>query len=326
MTADAVGRPGGMGAAAPGRAGVLTVPLLRLAAAVLRRLPDRLLHRAAQAAGLVLYTVQPARRPLVRSNLARIAGDLAASGRADARVAAAAGDPRQLERMVRSAFGHYVRYYMEMLLTPGVQRSYFRDRVQVETPDELDRAFGSLERGLILVGIHMGAIEMPGTFVVQRAGVPVNAPMEVVADRRLQDYLERTRGASGVRLLPLAGAHRVLREALGRGEVVGLISDREVAGGSQPVRLFGAQTPLPAGAALLALETGAPLYVAAVRRTGYGDYSASILQVVVPAEGRLRERVGVVMERMADAFERLIAPAPDQWWTIFFPIWPEEAP
>jgi hypothetical protein len=29
------------------------------------------------------------------------------------------------------------------------------------------------------------------------------------------------------------------------------------------------------------------------------------------------------MTRLAAAFETLIADAPDQWWAIFFPIWPD---
>ena len=29
------------------------------------------------------------------------------------------------------------------------------------------------------------------------------------------------------------------------------------------------------------------------------------------------------MTRLAAAFEELIADAPDQWWAVFFPIWPD---
>ena len=33
------------------------------------------------------------------------------------------------------------------------------------------------------------------------------------------------------------------------------------------------------------------------------------------------------MTRLAAAFEDLIADAPEQWWAVFFPIWPDlEAP
>jgi lauroyl/myristoyl acyltransferase len=293
--------------------------------AVLRRLPDTALHRLAQAAGLGVYLTSPRRRRLVRSNLKRICTWLTETGQADARVAAAAARPAALEELVRAAFGHYIRYYLEVALTPGLDADYFQERVTVETPEAIERAFGDPQRGVIIVGLHFGAIEMPGIFVVQRAGRPVTSPMEIVANPPLQAYLERTRGASGVRIVPIREARRGLREALARGEVVGLIADRDLAGTGQLVELFGAPARLPSGVALLAVETGAPVFVAAVRRTGYGRFAGSMIALQSPPEGPLRERVRALLEEQARAFEQFIGRAPEQWWTIFFPIWPDLA-
>jgi lauroyl/myristoyl acyltransferase len=301
----------------------LAVGALAALSGLTGRLPDTALHRLAQAAGLGLYLGSPGRRRLVRRNLRRICTWLSETGQADARVAAAAHDPAALERLVRAAFGHYVRYYLEVVLTPGLDAAYFEERVVVETPDALEQAFGDAGRGVILVGLHYGAIEMPGIFVVHMAGRPVTSPMEIVADPPLQAYLERTRGASGVRIIPIRDARRRLREALGRAEVVGLIADRDLVGTGQPVELFGARTRLPSGAALLAVETGAPVFVAAVRRTGYGRFAGSMIALQSPPEGPLRERVRALIEEQARAFEQLIGRAPEQWWTIFFPIWPD---
>jgi len=39
-------------------------------------------------------------------------------------------------------------------------------------------------------------------------------------------------------------------------------------------------------------------------------------------EGR-RARVEAVLAEEARAFERFIATAPEQWWAVFFPIWPD---
>ena len=47
------------------------------------------------------------------------------------------------------------------------------------------------------------------------------------------------------------------------------------------------------------------------------------MPIDVPAEGTRRERVTTTMTRLAAAFEDLIADAPDQWWAVFFPIWPD---
>ena len=64
-----------------------------------------------------------------------------------------------------------------------------------------------------------------------------------------------------------------------------------------------------------------------VRRAGHGRYLGKLIPIEVPAEGTRRERVTITMTRLAAAFEDLIADAPEQWWAVFFPIWPDlEAP
>jgi hypothetical protein len=43
----------------------------------------------------------------------------------------------------------------------------------------------------------------------------------------------------------------------------------------------------------------------------------------VPTEGPRRERVLTLMRQTVAVFEDLIAPAPEQWWGAFQPIWPD---
>ena len=80
---------------------------------------------------------------------------------------------------------------------------------------------------------------------------------------------------------------------------------------------------LPMGPAMLAVETGVPVYGMTVRRVGHGRYRGRLVPIEVPPDGTRRERVTTTMTRLAAAFEDLIADAPEQWWAIFFPIWPD---
>ena len=89
--------------------------------------------------------------------------------------------------------------------------------------------------------------------------------------------------------------------------------------------LFGAPARLPLGPALLAIETGAPTYVTAVRRTTPGRYIGRLDRVDVAADGSRRERATATTASIARIFERVIGVAPEQWWAVFFPIgrtWP----
>jgi lauroyl/myristoyl acyltransferase len=60
-------------------------------------------------------------------------------------------------------------------------------------------------RAMILIGMHFGAIEMPGMMAVQRVG-PLVTPMEFVANPRVQRYIYSTRAAVGTRIVSLKEA------------------------------------------------------------------------------------------------------------------------
>ena len=147
--------------------------------------------------------------------------------------------------------------------------------------------------------------------------------METIDDDALQAWFIRTRGAAGIRIVGLREARRELLTALRDGVSVGLVGDRDLTGGGLPVTLFGAPAMLPLGPAMLTVESGAPAYVVAVRRVGIGRYRGGVELIPAPPEGSRRERVTATMAAMAAAFERSIATAPEQWWAVFFPIWPD---
>jgi phosphatidylinositol dimannoside acyltransferase len=285
------------------------------------RLPEGPLVKLADLAGEAWYRLAPRRAAQARRNLARVCQALDATERGTAAARAAAHDPVALERLVRAAFRHGARYYLEVARTPALAPRDLEGRLVVETPEVVDEAFAT-GSAVIFVGLHFGAIELPALFLANRVGGAV-APMETVDDPGLQDYFVRTRGAAGIRIVGLREARRELLSALRDGTSVGLVGDRDLTGGGLPVTLFGSTANLPLGPAMLAVESGAPLYVAGVRRTGIGRYRGRLERIVVPAEGSRRERVTVALTGLAAAFERVVAFAPEQWWAVFFPIWPD---
>ncbi len=302
-------------------------PRVLLAASWLAcHLPEGPLTRAAEFAGDGWYRFAPGRAAQARRNLRRVCVALAESGRGGPAVRAAATDPRALERLVRSAFRHQARYYLEVARTPSLRSDDIDRRLDIETPDVVARAFEP-GRTVMFIGLHFGAIELPALFLASRVGGAV-APMETIDDVALQAWFTRTRGAAGVRIVGLREARRELLAALRNGTAVGLVGDRDLTGGGTLVPLFGAPAMLPLGPAMLAVESGATPFVVGVRRASHGRYRGRLEPIDVPAEGSRRERVHATLIVIAAAFERIIEDAPAQWWAVFFPIWPdlEEAP
>ena len=131
---------------------------------------------------------------------------LAASGRGSAPVRAAATDPVALERLVRSAFRHAARYYLEVARNPGITREFVDERLLMDTPELIAEAVVP-GKAVLFVGLHFGSVELAVVFLAFQVGETVT-PMETVDDPGLQAYFERTRGVNGVRLVGLREARR----------------------------------------------------------------------------------------------------------------------
>lgn len=301
------------------------VPLVRgrlliLASWLACRLPEGPLTRLAEFAGDLWYRATPDRADQARRNLRRAVRWLAANDRGGAAIRAAADDPRALERLVRRAYRHAARYYLEVARTPALRPADLDERLILETPDTVASAFEG--PAVLFVGLHFGALELPALYLASRVGGAV-APMQTIDDAGLQDWFVRTRGAAGVRIVGLREARRELMGALRDGTSVGLVGDRDLTGGGTPTMLFGEPASLPLGPAMLAVESGARPFVVGVRRIDGGRYIGRLEPVDVPPDGSRRERVTATQDAIARAFERIVEDAPEQWWAVFFPIWPD---
>jgi phosphatidylinositol dimannoside acyltransferase len=295
--------------------------LLLAVAGVVARLPERPLVAAAESIGELWYRVAPTRRAQARANLARVCEGLAASGRGSAAARRAATDPDALERLVRAAFRHAARYYLEVARAGAYELDDALSRLDV---DDEARVRAALDGSpVIIMGMHFGAIELPVVLLAHLVGHSVTAPMEAVADPALQGWFVASRGRIGVNIVPLADARRTLLRTLRSGESIGLVADRDLTGTGIDVPLFGHPAPIAIGPALLAMETGSPIYASSARRVAGGRYRCRVFLVPAPESGTRRERLIAHTAAVAEAFESILADAPEQWWGAFHPIWPD---
>lgn len=300
----------------------------RLVAGIARllvMLPEGPVNALGEAAGELWYRAAPGRAARARHNLRRVAEHLVRRDLGGTVIRRAATDDRALEGVVRAAFRQAVRYYLDMARLPGRTLADLDRRLIVETPDTVADAFG-VPGPMVFVAMHFGAVEYPALFAVARTGRHVIAPMETLDDPAMQAWIARTRASVGVDIVGLRDARRALTLALEDGGVVGMVADRNVAGGTVDVPFFGSTAPLPMGPGLLAMEHGLPIWVAAVRRSGNGRYRGQLRRVDIPADGVRRARLTAAMTGVATAMEEAIAEAPDQWWSVFSPIWPDLDP
>jgi KDO2-lipid IV(A) lauroyltransferase len=119
-----------------------------------------------------------------------------------------------------------------------------------------------------------------------------------------------------MQVLPLTGGERppldVLAERLGQGWAVALLGDRDLSRNGVEVTFFGGRTRMPAGPAILAIRTGAPLYAADLWFTETQTVG-SLRRVTPPEDGPLDVRVKQTTQALADAFAAGIAEHPQDW-------------
>ena len=279
---------------------------LRLADLLLGHLPAPLAYGIADLGGEAWYRLAPVRRELVTENMRRVV--TATGGRAD---------PRSLRLLVRRAFVEHARYYLELLRAPHYPPARIDEHVSV---DDWERLEPVLRGGAVIAVPHMGNFEPYGTFVMAR-GLKAMAPVEEIEPKELFEFLLSRRGGGRANLIPLSKARRPMIEALRRGEIVGLIADRDLAGDGIPVTLFGRPTTMPSGPAAMAILTGRPLFVASCLRVGPDRFRASGEVMEAERSGDRQADVAALTQKMATRFEQAIGATPQQWWGSFQPIW-----
>jgi KDO2-lipid IV(A) lauroyltransferase len=231
--------------------------------------------------------------------------------------------PVQLEREVQRAFASYARYWLESFRLPSTTAAELDAGMSYEGLERIDEALAA-GTGAICALPHLGGWDFGGAWLATK-GYRITVVVEPVEPPELFEWFASFRRSLGMTIVPLGpDAGRLTLGALKRNEVVGLVTDRDIARTGSPVEFFGETTTLPTGAATLSLRTGAPIFPTAV----YFDGPTKHRGVVRPPldtsrTGRFRDDVARITQSLATGLEALIREAPDQWH-LFQPNWPSD--
>ncbi len=281
-------------------------------ARALSALPESVALGVARLVGDVLFVVRADQRRMVSANLQRVIG-------------AEATDTAILNRWARRSFRAYARYWVEGARLPGTSPAEVESRTVVQGFEHLEVGMAA-GKGVIMVLPHIGSWEYGGAFLATQ-----DMPMTSVAERleppELFEYFVEQRAAMGLTIVPLdASSGSAIVATLRRGGLVGLLSDRDIAGNGIEVEFFGETTTMPAGPATLALRTGATLVTGAVY-SGPGREHRAVVEppIDLTRTGSLRRDVARLTQEVANRLEGLIREAPEQWH-VFQPLWLADRP
>ena len=231
--------------------------------------------------------------------------------------------PQEVDAAVARGIGSYGRYWVESFRLPNLSTTAIDRGFSVEGYNNIDDALSS-GIGPILVLPHLGGWEWAAAWLARVMGERVTAVVEELEPADVFEWFVELRESYGIEVVPVGkqAMGRLVKAVKGR-RIVCLLSDRDIAGSGIEVEFFGERTTLPAGPALLARRTGAPLLPTAVYFRGSGHF-AHVGSPIWANDGvKLREDLARVTQDLATAMEKLIAAAPDQWH-LLEPNWPSD--
>ncbi|WP_405165466.1 phosphatidylinositol mannoside acyltransferase [Nocardia sp. NBC_01499] len=232
----------------------------------------------------------------LRRNLARVIG----------------GTPSDVpDELIQASVRSYARYWREAFRLPSMDHAAIGGLV-LQGKSHLEAALAA-GRGAVLVLPHSGNWDMAGVWLVQNHGT-----FATVAERlKPESLFERFvayRESLGFEVFPLTGAEQPpfvqLAKRLRENKAICLMGERDLTGRGVPVTFFGERTWLPAGAAKLAIETGAPLLPV---HTWFTDDGAEGWGMKVYEPIDVSRGVAAATQALADRFAANIAAHPADW-------------
>jgi len=263
---------------------------------IVRWLPERSAYQLAYAAADFLTKREGKNVSRLRSNLQRTKPHMT---------------ELDLDLLLINAMRSNMRYWCDTFRFPDWSPERVRETVTVTNEYLLLDAI-SAKTGVIVTLPHAGNWDHAGAYFCGK-GINLVTVAEHLKPEKLFLKFLSYRQAMGMEVLPLDGrVLATLEQRLREGALVALVADRDLSRSGIAVNFFGAPSRMPAGPAILALKTDAPLVTAFVSYTETGIH-IDFNEVSLPSSGSDEYRVSQIVQSMAQQFEVGIKAHPEDW-------------
>jgi len=263
---------------------------------IVRWLPERTAYKVAYRVSDFLVKRNGKSVQRLRSNLARTQPEITALN---------------LDLLVIEAMRSYMRYWCDTFRLPDWSDERIIQTVTVTNEHLLTDAIAA-KTGVIVAVPHAGNWDHAGAYFCAK-GIRLVTVAERLKPEKLFLKFLAYRQAIGMEVLPLDGrVLNTLQDRLNEGALVALVSDRDLSRSGIEIEFFGGKARMPAGPALLALRTKAPLITAFVSYTDSGVH-IEFRNVVLPSGGDESSKVKEIVQMTAQYFEDGISKNPHDW-------------
>jgi KDO2-lipid IV(A) lauroyltransferase len=227
-------------------------------------------------------------------------------------------DGKELRTLSRAVIRSYARYYMEAFRLQVIPRERILSGMHAN-PENVDLTLEHLKngRGVIYALPHMGDFEHAGLWVNLYGAGSFTTVAERLKPESVFQRFTKFREGLGMEVVPTTGGPHpfgVLAQRLRAGKLVCILADRDLGDTGVEVDFFGEKALMAAGAAVLAVRTGAALMPVTCWFVGEEEWAVHVHdEIPVPETGDAKEKVAVMMQQLAAVFEQGIREHPHDW-------------
>ena len=260
-------------------------------------LPEKLAYKIANLVSDFTYLRNGRKVQRLRGNYKRVLPDLSKS---------------ELSKLTKAGMRSYLRYWFDTFRL----NKWSKERIISTTEvirENLVRDPISTKQGCIIALPHAGNWDHAAAYFCS-TGINLTAVVEKLKPEAIFKKFLDYRQSIGIE--PISHKEKtipLLTQRLNEGKLIALVADRDMSRNGIEVDFLGAVAKMPAGPAILAITTGAPLITAYIRYTDKGIKLIFDKTVEIPDSGSEDEKVRVVTQSMADNFAKHIKESPVDW-------------
>lgn len=201
---------------------------------------------------------------------------------------------------------------MEVLSLPRLCRQGVNEVVHFSGEENLSNALAE-GKGAVLVTAHTGNWELQGAALAQ-SGFPLAVVVQRQKNTAMDRFINEYRTMAGMHVIYKQQVLEMAR-ALKKGQVLGLLMDQDAHADGVFVDFFGRPASTPAGAAVLARLTGAPIVPSFITSHGYWGHTV-IIHPPLHVEKTADKDADIfrVTQRLTKIIEEHVRQYPEEWF------------
>jgi len=229
---------------------------------------------------------------------------------------------RQLDELTKDGMRSYLRYWFDTFRLNKWSKARIIETTFVVRENLLRDPIATKE-GCIIALPHAGNWDHAAAYFCS-TGITLTAVVEKLEPEAIFKKFLAYRQSIGIEAI----SHKektipILMERLNQGKLIALVADRDMSRNGIEVNFLGGIAKMPAGPAILALKTGAPLVTAYIRYLEKGIEITFDETIKLPVLGSEEEQIKIVTQSMADNFAKRIKDSPVDWHMLQR-IWVDE--